>query len=366
MKDLFNFEAELFEFESEFDEYEEEQPDVYSEFDSELEGVDTELSDLEWEEEVRGRQRIPIRPTAPRLRPIRRRLSRRPPGRPIIRPRPRPGVILREPLIVEPGPQGTEYVRWVQSSLNQIMQLQLPVNGIMGPETRSAIRSFQERQRLPADGIVGPDTERAIIAARAGQTTETRDKQPTEPSDSQPSGPEDSQQPESGEFEAFDTDSEFDEYEAEQLDTYSEFDEEYESDFEGEPFEIYPEFDGAELVYENSETVAIPGGNLCGVVHRDVKKVYGSLADLWQKLRDRRSTDEIKRARAALYKDVKRIVRRVRGGRRGWYAKKGCKKFDFNWIDSKAVNMTSDKELRQDKYVRKMSKWLSDYAKKAL
>lgn len=232
------------------------------------------------------------------------------------------------------------------------MGLQLPVNGIMGPETRSAIRSFQERQGLTADGIVGPDTERAIIAARAGQTTGTGDKQPAEPGDSQPPGPEDSQPPEPGEFEAFDTDSEFGE--------------EYESDFEGEPLEIYPEYDEAELVYENSDTVAIPSGNLCGVVHRDVKKMYGSLADLWQKLRDGESRDKIKKAQAVLYKDVKRIVRRLRGGRRGWYAKKGCKKFDFKWINIKAINMTSEKELKKDKSVQKMSKWLSDYAKKAL
>ncbi|MCI0389317.1 MAG: peptidoglycan-binding protein [Acidobacteria bacterium] len=59
---------------------------------------------------------------------------------------------------------GTEYVRWVQNTLNQVMSLRLPVNGIMGPETRSAIRGFQTRQGLPADGIVSPQTEAALIA----------------------------------------------------------------------------------------------------------------------------------------------------------------------------------------------------------
>ncbi|MGH9841168.1 MAG: peptidoglycan-binding domain-containing protein, partial [Blastocatellia bacterium] len=80
----------------------------------------------------------------------------------------------QEPAIVEPAPEGSEYVRWVQDSLNRILGLQLPVDGIMGPETRSAIRSFQARERLPVTGIAGPDTERALIAA-------TRSTPPGEP-----------------------------------------------------------------------------------------------------------------------------------------------------------------------------------------
>jgi peptidoglycan hydrolase-like protein with peptidoglycan-binding domain len=59
--------------------------------------------------------------------------------------------------------------------LNQIMGLLHPVDGIMGPETRNAIRGFQQQQGLPVDGIVGPDTERALIAARAGRGTGTRE-----------------------------------------------------------------------------------------------------------------------------------------------------------------------------------------------
>jgi peptidoglycan hydrolase-like protein with peptidoglycan-binding domain len=62
--------------------------------------------------------------------------------------------------------ESSEHVRWLQSSLNQVLSLQLPVNGIVGPETRSAVRSFQERNGLPADGFAGPDTVQALAAAR--------------------------------------------------------------------------------------------------------------------------------------------------------------------------------------------------------
>jgi hypothetical protein len=61
---------------------------------------------------------------------------------------------------------GTEFVRWVQDSLNRILGLQLPVDGVMTPETRQAIRDFQTRMGLLADGIVGPETQQALAAER--------------------------------------------------------------------------------------------------------------------------------------------------------------------------------------------------------
>lgn len=64
--------------------------------------------------------------------------------------------------------EGSEYVRWVQTTLNQILDEQLAVDGVMNPETRRALRAFQRRQGLPPDGIVGPETKRALIAARSG------------------------------------------------------------------------------------------------------------------------------------------------------------------------------------------------------
>lgn len=60
-----------------------------------------------------------------------------------------------------------EYVRWLQSALNQIRGLRLPIDGVMAPETRSALRAFQQDKGLPADGIAGPETKEALRAARA-------------------------------------------------------------------------------------------------------------------------------------------------------------------------------------------------------
>ena len=64
---------------------------------------------------------------------------------------------------------GLEYVRWIQSSLNKIMRLRLAVDGIIGPMTRSAIRSFQRQYGLTVDGIVGPITEAKLIQAGASR-----------------------------------------------------------------------------------------------------------------------------------------------------------------------------------------------------
>jgi peptidoglycan hydrolase-like protein with peptidoglycan-binding domain len=89
-------------------------------------------------------------------------------------------VIIGQSSFVPLPRQGSEYVRWVQSMLNRVLGLQLPINGIMGVETRSAVRSFQEQQGLPADGIVGPDTEEALRAAARGQVAPPDDTSPPE------------------------------------------------------------------------------------------------------------------------------------------------------------------------------------------
>jgi peptidoglycan hydrolase-like protein with peptidoglycan-binding domain len=92
---------------------------------------------------------------------------------------PEPYGAAPEPYPAEPVPAGSEYMRWVQSALNDVLGLRLPVHGVADPATRSAIRSFQQREGLPVDGVVGPDTERALIAARRGQSSRRGATEPT-------------------------------------------------------------------------------------------------------------------------------------------------------------------------------------------
>jgi peptidoglycan hydrolase-like protein with peptidoglycan-binding domain len=65
-----------------------------------------------------------------------------------------------------PG-QGTrdEQIRWVQYSLNRILNQNLPIDGVMSPATRTAVRNFQQRSGLPVTGYVGPDTQQALLTA---------------------------------------------------------------------------------------------------------------------------------------------------------------------------------------------------------
>jgi len=65
----------------------------------------------------------------------------------------------------EVGRARPDYIRRVQGSLNRILGLRLPLDGVMGRETRSAIRSFQRRRGLLADGAVSHETEQALNAA---------------------------------------------------------------------------------------------------------------------------------------------------------------------------------------------------------
>ena len=63
----------------------------------------------------------------------------------------------------------SERTRWLQDCLNQAVVANLPVTGVMGPETRSALRRFQRQQGLRATGSAGPDTVEALRRACAGQ-----------------------------------------------------------------------------------------------------------------------------------------------------------------------------------------------------
>jgi peptidoglycan hydrolase-like protein with peptidoglycan-binding domain len=54
------------------------------------------------------------------------------------------------------------HVRAVQEHLARTSQLTAPADGLFGPDTERAVRSFQSGNDLPADGIVGPDTWEAL------------------------------------------------------------------------------------------------------------------------------------------------------------------------------------------------------------
>ena len=200
-----------------------------------LDEFDSELADEEWEDEFRRfgrmpgraprlrmrgalRRRSPRSQTRPRPRPLKRPL-RRPRRRPGVRPRPGiPGGLTidsrqepagaeprepagaepREPAGAEPVEQGSEYVRWVQSSLNQILGLRLPITGVMNAAVRSALRTFQGQRNLPVDGIAGPETRKALVEAKAklgGRGDEPSGSAPSQepaasgPEEPSPSGP---------------------------------------------------------------------------------------------------------------------------------------------------------------------------------
>ncbi len=71
------------------------------------------------------------------------------------------------PVEGEINRKSRDYIRWVQRSLNRILGINLVVDGILGPKTRSAIRAFQRSRGLTPDGIVGLRTERALVQAGA-------------------------------------------------------------------------------------------------------------------------------------------------------------------------------------------------------
>ena len=142
-------------------------------------GGDMSSEEAEW----RRRQGSPGRRPASGVRPRPSAAGRRRPFPPAPRPGSvmplRPWAVAPEPFPVQPAfpaePAGSERVRWVQDCLNQALGLQLPVTGVMGPETRSAVRTFQQQQGLRASGIAGPDTEEALKGACGGQSSPAAD-----------------------------------------------------------------------------------------------------------------------------------------------------------------------------------------------
>jgi outer membrane protein OmpA-like peptidoglycan-associated protein len=120
---------------------------------------DGEAIDPEFEDEVRRRRRgaTPRRRTSTAVRRVSRQLST--------------GCSCKQT-------PPSEYVRWLQTALNEVLRQQLPVNGVISPATRNALRSFQQQQGLRVDGIAGPETKRALVSARAGGAQPAAEPEP--------------------------------------------------------------------------------------------------------------------------------------------------------------------------------------------
>jgi hypothetical protein len=66
------------------------------------------------------------------------------------------------PMLSE-GYQDVGCVSQLQTELNTILGLNLPVDGTFGPATKTAVETFQQEHNIvPADGIVGPQTKAAL------------------------------------------------------------------------------------------------------------------------------------------------------------------------------------------------------------
>ena len=74
----------------------------------------------------------------------------------------------------------TEYVAWVQRSLNYLIDAGLVVDGVTGPRTQAAVASFQRSYGLTDDGVVGPRTEAFLIEAGADLPPTAADEDPPE------------------------------------------------------------------------------------------------------------------------------------------------------------------------------------------
>lgn len=77
-----------------------------------------------------------------------------------------PATSIRPVTATRMKPSGdNSYVRWIQSSLNQLMGCGLAIDGIMGPLTANCVKNFQSMWGIAADGIVGPETDYYLKSA---------------------------------------------------------------------------------------------------------------------------------------------------------------------------------------------------------
>jgi peptidoglycan hydrolase-like protein with peptidoglycan-binding domain len=74
------------------------------------------------------------------------------------------GAIRVHQLFLELNDLG-EKVRWVQRRLQLHGFDPGPADGVFGSRTEAAVREFQTARELEVDGVVGPETKRALRAA---------------------------------------------------------------------------------------------------------------------------------------------------------------------------------------------------------
>lgn len=55
-----------------------------------------------------------------------------------------------------------ERTKWAQALLNQVTGSRLGVDGVYGPETRTAVKAFQTAHKIAADGWVSDETATAL------------------------------------------------------------------------------------------------------------------------------------------------------------------------------------------------------------
>src|SRR5260370_37244178 len=62
----------------------------------------------------------------------------------------------------------SQWLLWVQGCLAQLIGPWVPQTGVMGPETRQALQTFQAQRQLPTTGLLDNDTVNALQAACGG------------------------------------------------------------------------------------------------------------------------------------------------------------------------------------------------------
>ena len=79
-------------------------------------------------------------------------------------PNPEPPTTTEHAILLTTGSEGRQ-VQLLQQALGNIK-----VDGIFGPETEAAVRSFQASRGLTVDGIVGPLTSAALRGGDSGDS----------------------------------------------------------------------------------------------------------------------------------------------------------------------------------------------------